>query len=92
MQHAVHPALDPQAESEIVAAIIALDWNVDLFSEPLAIIQKRLGLQNEEQAVAVFGSLQKKGLMFCKPKHMAVNLLEGERARPFRGKWFPPEE
>jgi hypothetical protein len=42
MPNAVRLALDPQMESEILDAIVALDWNTDVLTPPLEIIQKRL--------------------------------------------------
>lgn len=62
MLHAACLALAPQTEREILSAIAALDWNADVVTEPLCIIQKVLGVP-ERQAIELFLSVQNRRML-----------------------------
>ena len=84
--------LDQQTENAIVEAIIALDWNTDVVTAPLGIIQGRLGLA-EKQTVDLFLSFRERGLIICQPEHVANDFAETEVNAPWmRGKWIKPDE
>lgn len=90
--NAPRPALDPEAERQIVDAIVALDWSTDPVAQPLNIIQEHLGVENDG-AIALFLDFQKRNLMICRPEHMANNVAEtGRYMPPIRSQWVRPEE
>jgi hypothetical protein len=92
MPNAARPVLDPQTENEIIDAIIALDWNTDVLTKPLEIIQSRLG-HDDRQAIDLIISFQQRRLMICKPERRANNFAEtGITSPPVRGRWIKPDE
>ncbi len=92
MSDTPHYAIDPQAQTEIINAIVALDWSADPVRQPLKIIQERLGA-DEKRAIDLLESLKARNLIVCRPERLGNNMAEtGAATRPVRSRWIRPDE
>jgi hypothetical protein len=86
MMNSFGALLDRQMETELIDAIVALDWSADVLARPVSIVQSRLGLA-EASAIVLVLSFQERNLIDCESERRLTTTTD-ERTRAPKGRWF----